>query len=123
MNMTEDSDNIANGIDCGLNKIGIGFILGKYDDVESLKWKVMQSIIATAIVAGAIKLDVRETDEGTVVSGYMYVEKNLSIPTPEKYGRFPFKVISEAREKYPFLNVVLDARLPLRRIMDAPKID
>lgn len=94
----------------GLKKLGIGFEVRHVPyGIEEAKWKVMQSILTTLVLSGAIRIDVRESDGETVVFGYMFVENSLSDAPTDKYNRIDHKVIKEAVKKYPFLESLLKA--------------
>ena len=94
----------------GLKKLGIGFVANHTPfGVEEAKWKVMQSILLTVVMSGAIRVNVSESDGETVVSGYMFVETHLPEVPHDELHRIDREAISEARAKYPFLDVILKA--------------
>ncbi|TGY80932.1 hypothetical protein [Lepagella muris] len=105
-----NENDLKSELNPGLKKLGIGFVADHTPyGVEEAKWKVMQSILLTLVMSGAIRVNVSESDGKTVVSGYMFVEKHLPEVPHDELLRIDHEAISEAREKYPFLDVILKA--------------
>lgn len=95
----------------GLKKLGIGFVAESTPyGVEEAKWKVLQSILLTMVMSGAIRINVVETKGETVVSGYTFVESNLPEIPSDNLHRIDKEAIAEAVKKYPFLEAILKAR-------------
>lgn len=93
----------------GLKKLSIGFIADNTPcGIEEAKFRVMKSILLTMIVSGAIHIEVEESNGGTIVKGYAFVEENLpEVPCDDKQ-RIIYKAIREAKKKYPFLDAILN---------------
>lgn len=95
----------------GLKKLGIGFIADKTPfGIEEAKFMVMKSILLTMIMADAIKIEVEESDGETIVKGYTFVEENLPEVSCDDSHRIDYSAIQEAKEKYPFLDVILNSQ-------------
>lgn len=104
----------------GLKRLGLRIIVEPTDNIELAKrrieltkWQVMKSIICTAVMAGAIKLDVKETENGTEVEGYMCIEDGLELVPIDKHNRPSYKDVREAKKKYPFLDSILKATIEI----------
>lgn len=93
-----------------LKKLGIAFVADKTPNgIEEARWKVMQSILISLVVAGAIRIDVQEIDGKTVVTGYTFVENNLPNKLPDNLHIIDRKSILKATIDHPFLEVIMNA--------------
>lgn len=106
-----NDNNIKSEAHPGLKKLGIGFVAEKTPyGVEEAKWKVLQSILLTMVMSGAIRIEVVETKGETIVSGYTFVESNLPDVPSDNLHRIDKEAIVEAIKKYPFLEAILKSR-------------
>lgn len=108
--MKMNENDLKSELNPGLKKLGIGFVADhKPYGVEEAKWKVMQSILLTLVMSGAIRINVSESEGKTVVSGYMFVENHLPEVPHDEHLWIDHTAIAEARVKYPFVDVILKA--------------
>ena len=105
-----NENDLKSELNPGLKKLGIGFVADHTPyGVEEAKWKVMQSILLTLVMSGAIRVNVSKSDGKIVVSGYMFVEKNLPEVPHDELLRIDHQAIKKALIEYPFLDVILKA--------------